>query len=119
VNALSPIAAATVAPTANLQLVEQAGPELLDAAGAALTALRRQRATLLEVGCIVIDGAPDLSTLEPDLALEIAELDAAIAGIELAALKATSMWENLGADHQAKILARFPPPLIEELQHDH
>ena len=48
----------------------------------ALPAMRRQRDTLLEVGCIVIDGAPDLSTLEPDVAPEVAELEAAIAAAE-------------------------------------
>ncbi|HEX8583029.1 MAG TPA: hypothetical protein VF680_01300 [Allosphingosinicella sp.] len=116
-NVLSPIAPTTAPAAENLQLVEWGGPELLDAGRAALVALRRQRDTLLEVGCIVIDGAPDLSSLEPDVQPEVAELDAAIAGIELAELKATTPLDDLTAAQQAAILTRFPPPMIKELPH--
>lgn len=77
--ALVPARAIVAAPSKmrrGLTLYEQ---ELQAALQLALLAMECQRDALLEVGCIVIDGAPDLSTLEPDLAPEIAALDASIA----------------------------------------
>ncbi|HEY0130849.1 MAG TPA: hypothetical protein VGB57_05540 [Allosphingosinicella sp.] len=99
------------------RLAEWAGPELLKALQVAVTAMKRQLGGLLEIGCLHSAAGPLRSTLDLDLVDEVADLEDAIEGGELAIRKATTLPQNLSAADQAALIARFSPPQIEELQH--
>jgi hypothetical protein len=113
------VSAAVIAPPApiDLRLAMEAGPELLEAARAAVQVMRRQLETLLEIAGGWDDGVPPTRSIDPVFADDVAELEAAIEAAELAILKATRPLSRLTAEQQAAIIARFPPPYLEDLRH--
>ena len=78
------VAAEPLLPPADYEGARAAGPALLIALRLAVPAMQGQLWTLLEIGCEQRGGQPIRSTLDPELAPEVAELEVAITAAEMA-----------------------------------